>query len=319
MKFLKPANLPPDQYEIIEKEINKFWEKILYIPLLRIINDSIGAFSVQNSINVVKDAILRGRIQYNEGNFSGNFNASITKELKKMGAKYDKKTGNYNIRVTNLPLTIQTAIGTAQHTFEKAHNDAIKHLDTITPEYIQLELEGLDFETQYQNVLKDLDKKVIDSLKAITIEPKMNPGMLDKIAEDYSDNLKLYIKGWTEENVLSLREKVYKNTFTGYRAENLVQEIQKNYNTSEHKAKFLAKQETNLLSATFRKERFQGAGVNEYKWRIRGFRTRPDHKRLDGKVFSWDSPPITNTKTGERNHPQQDYNCFCTAIPIARF
>jgi uncharacterized protein with gpF-like domain len=46
---------------------------------------------------------------------------------------------------------------------------------------------------------------------------------------------------------------------------------------------------------------------------------RPDHKRLDGKIFNWDDAPISNTKTGKRAHPGQDYGCNCVARPIVDF
>ena len=118
---------------------------------------------------------------------------------------------------------------------------------------------------------------------------------------------------------MKLREEVNENTFSGFRSDRLLKSLQSNYGVSLSKAKFLAKQETSLLTSKYREQRYKSAGVNKYKWEIRGFRTRDDHRKLQGQIFTWDTPPITNTKTGARNHPGEDYNCYCTAIAIAEF
>ena len=39
------------------------------------------------------------------------------------------------------------------------------------------------------------------------------------------------------------------------------------------------------------------------------------HKDLDGKIFEFANPPITNEK-GDRNNPGEDWQCRCEAIPI---
>jgi SPP1 gp7 family putative phage head morphogenesis protein len=94
---------------------------------------------------------------------------------------------------------------------------------------------------------------------------------------------------------------------------------------SANKAKFLARQETSLMTTKLKETRYREAGVNEYKWKtVAGSKlhpVRPSHKILEGRIFRWDDPPIT-TPPGEavrRNNPGQDYNCRCFAQPIVRF
>jgi uncharacterized protein with gpF-like domain len=56
-----------------------------------------------------------------------------------------------------------------------------------------------------------------------------------------------------------------------------------------------------------------------YVWRIDAAdlsRTRPDHRRLAGKKFRWDDPPIVNSRTGERGNPGMDTHCRCWAEPV---
>jgi SPP1 gp7 family putative phage head morphogenesis protein len=79
------------------------------------------------------------------------------------------------------------------------------------------------------------------------------------------------------------------------------------------------------MIAAYKKEKYTSAGVNKYKWRcVAGsplHPVRPSHKALNGKIFSFDDPPIT-TMPGEpvrRNNPREDYGCRCHAVPIVEF
>jgi len=47
----------------------------------------------------------------------------------------------------------------------------------------------------------------------------------------------------------------------------------------------------------------------QYVWETRGdAKVRLSHRRNEGKIFRWDTPPPTG-------HPGQDYNCRCLALP----
>jgi len=58
------------------------------------------------------------------------------------------------------------------------------------------------------------------------------------------------------------------------------------------------------------------AGVSRYEWSSSADeRVRPRHRELDGQTFSWDDPPVTNDD-GDTNHPGEDYQCRCIAVPV---
>lgn len=317
MRQLEPIIVKPENYENLEKTISKFWIELFYKPILDIIKSQ-SDFLV-NDNNIIKEALLKGTIQFVDGSFSGNFNSKITKELKRLGANFDKRTGRFNIKATKLPLDIQSMLTISRLKFEKMNNLVLGYVDNIDESIINFSIGELPLKKDYLDITSDLDKEFNKTTASLALNFKMKQNIAENLANNYSENMKLYIKSWTEENILKLREQVYKNTFEGFRAENLIKIIQDNYDVSLNKAKFLARQETSLLTSKFREERYTDAGINEYKWRMRGFHTREDHKLLNGKIFTWSNPPITNRKTGERNHPGEDYNCFCTAIPIVRF
>lgn len=59
-------------------------------------------------------------------------------------------------------------------------------------------------------------------------------------------------------------------------------------------------------------------GYGRYIWTTRrDNRVRPDHARLEGRICSWNDPPIVDLRSGRRAHPGGDYNCRCSASPLA--
>ena len=67
----------------------------------------------------------------------------------------------------------------------------------------------------------------------------------------------------------------------------------------------------------YKTDKYKDAGVTQFTWSSsHDRRVRPDHAALDGQIFDYDHPPITNRATGARNLPGQDYGpCRCQDIP----
>lgn len=60
------------------------------------------------------------------------------------------------------------------------------------------------------------------------------------------------------------------------------------------------------------------SGFDRYVWTTRkDDRVRPDHARLEGRICSWNDPPVVDLRSGRHAHPGEDYNCRCTAAPLA--
>ena len=206
---------------------------------------------------------------------------------------------------------IKSALVVQEDTIRNLGNSVVKHIDNIDMDAI---LDEMAIGKTYQSVIESMNK---DILKTITIDSEMTQETAKIIAEEYTNNLRLYINKWNSDNILKLRASVLDNTLKGGRMEALVDSIEKNYNVSKNKARFLARQETSLLMSTMRETRYKDAGVTKYIWSTSGKKNvRDDHKKLDGTIQSWDNPPIVDSSTGRRGHPGEDYNCFCVAIPI---
>jgi len=57
-------------------------------------------------------------------------------------------------------------------------------------------------------------------------------------------------------------------------------------------------------------------GFDRYVWTTKkDSKVRPDHARLEGRIISWNDPPVVDLRSGRHAHPGEDYNCRCTAAP----
>lgn len=320
MKLLQPIIDKPQYSKEIEAKINEFFKQIFYAPIAKILKENLNRKLVINAAigplsedTPLRQAILMGTVQYNDGRFTGQFTSAVSRELRRLGANYRAKTQAFHLPVDKVPVDIRMAAGMAADKFKKAFDYIKAYLDNIN---IDQMIKDFTVKTAYESTINDLDKQFKQTVKTGFNPPILTQEMKSKISQEYSENLKLYIKGWTEENILKLRQEVDKNSSEGYRSSNLEKILQENYGISKTKAKFLARQETSLFVSTFRENRYKDAGITQYRWRTAGdSRVRDRHAELDGKIFSFDDPPITDNK-GNRNNPGMDFGCRCIALPV---
>lgn len=156
---------------------------------------------------------------------------------------------------------------------------------------------------------------------------------------DPGQGLSPWINSFVDKNVdliqsvaaeqLGEMEDLVSDATTGQvRVESLADDIMERFNVTESRAELIARDQTLKANANLTQLRQQQAGVTQYIWTCSGderVRGRPggvwaksdsDHWSLDGQTCDWANPPITNPKTGARNHPGEDYQCRCTATPL---
>lgn len=314
---LPPIRETPEDFDRLEVELRELFRKEIYLPLLKELN--LKPATVQNALDDLVKAISSGRITFYRGNFKGRFSATTSRELKKLGATWDRKQGQWKVPLSQLPVDVRTAIGASSSRFDQMAHAIDQKLQKMLPGEIA---DKLKTERFFDATIFKTNKKIEDQLRGITVAPQLTDNARARIAREYTENLKLYVKKFTEEETLKLREQVRKSAFAGNRYENLVEMLQKSYAVSINKAKFLARQETSLLMSKFKESRYRDAGSQQYRWRcVVGspkHPVRPYHKRLDGTLQDWSSPPIIDEQ-GHRKHPGEDYNCRCVARPILKF
>jgi SPP1 gp7 family putative phage head morphogenesis protein len=111
-----------------------------------------------------------------------------------------------------------------------------------------------------------------------------------------------------------VHELTLKGLEEGTRGTDIFKEIMRSGEVSSSKARTIARTETSRTAATFAESRALRIGSEGYIWRTsEDGDVRKDHRELDGKIFTWDNPPIADKRNGARAHPGCIYNCRCWA------
>jgi SPP1 gp7 family putative phage head morphogenesis protein len=312
MKALPPLRLKDKYYRYIRDEITRIFDELVYQPLAKAVD--IPVKEIRNAKKGLLEAVRTGTIWYQGGTFYGTFNAATTQELRRIGAQWNGRDGTWSIAPGDMPPEISMAQANAELEYQNIQRKVLQTLDNIKVESIN---RLSDVPDKYMQTIDWMEGDFQRSINAIAIPPKLTEMQRGAIAAEWGQNLDLYIKSWTEQNILKLRTEVQSNAFEGRRASQLVKHLQENYGVAKRKAEFLARQETSLLMSKFRETRYKDIGANTYKWvGAMDSRERPDHKALEGKVFDWTSPPVVDQRTGRRGHPGEDFGCRCVAVAL---
>lgn len=286
----------------------------IFAPLFDILKSSNQ--KVNASTTALRNALSSGRLQYVNGFFVGPLNAAISKELRGIGAVYNKVKKAYKLGRSNLPQDVMLAISEANIKAAQLKDKIDDFLKAIEGKKLAVP----ELEPFFGNTISGLNKQFAKTTKVLTgqdLEIPLRPDLMEKMKEAYTENLDMYISDWQDKQVLRLRKKVAQNVETGFRAEQLIKDIQAEKRVSYNKAKFLAKQETSLMVSKYRQVRYEDIGIRRYQWSTsHDQRVRPDHAHLQGKIFRFDQPPVTDLHTMARNNPGEDFNCRCIAIPV---
>lgn len=315
MKTLPQIKTDSKQEAIIYRKIRQYFDEVFFNYMHEVLKPDFNRF--ENSSGLAS-AIKIGKIKYINGTFvAKNMSNKLAKEIEALGGKYSKAYNGYRLSVDKMPPELVQAVSEYENRNQDRVKKMLHYLDGIeeNKDYIT---QNLNFDIEVERIGENLEAQLKRSLATIdTIPPEMTSYQLAQIAQNYTYNLNYYINKWTQNEIFSLRKDLNKFVLSGVRAENLEEIIKHHQDVSENKARFLARQETKLLVAEYRKNRFKQAGVTKYRWStVLDGRERELHKKLHGRIFSWDNPPIIDEVTGQRGNPGEAYNCRCMAIPI---
>lgn len=309
---LKPISEPVRDIQELEAYLLSVLRKYFYAPMMK----ELGIRSIQNSKGGLLEAIESGTLRYSGTGFVGKFTARTSKALKDLGAKWTR--GVWEIPTEALSVDIQRAI------YSQAAKDKVlkEKFAGIT---IEVPADKLNLKRPFDKVTRKVEQEIHrsfpENVKRLIISPRPSPAAKDVIEKTYTENLKLAIRDFSKDEVVRLRKQVEEHVFNGDRYESLTDILKQSFGIAKRKAKFLARQETNLLTAKLTEQRYAEAGVDDYEWRIvtgtEAHPVRKMHRALDKTKQKFSRPPITNPQ-GNRNNPKQDYNCRCVAIPILK-
>lgn len=153
----------------------------------------------------------------------------------------------------------------------------------------------------------DLPESMISTLQAATAR---NVGLIKSIQSKFHEQIAQEVL-----NNIGDQQAVYEN------AKKLVSRVYFHGETTEERARLIARDQVSKMSSEMSAARAKSAGITKFKWRHSGASNEPRklHKRYDGQVFSYDDLPIIDERTQERGLPGQAINCRCVAIPIIDF
>jgi SPP1 gp7 family putative phage head morphogenesis protein len=316
---LPPVRETTEDFDALEDVISELFRSEIYLPLMEEVEKEEPAKVLKNSPSMLLEAIRSGRIKFYRGKFNGKLNSTLSRELRRIGAKFDRSDKVYKMPLSKLPPDVRNAIAISESRFEKSVASIKRKLSQMLPEKIA---DKLDASKIFDASIYKADKSINETLGGITVSPTLTDEGRAKLASEYNNNMKRYIQDWTQKEIKKIRQDVERSAMSGFRYENLVDMIQERYGVSLNKAKFLARQETGLMMSKFRETRYQAAGSEGYYWTCvvgsANHPVRPMHKALDGKFIRWDNPPITDPQ-GRRNHAGEDFNCRCFPKPVLRF
>ena len=313
MKFLPAQRMKSSYFFPIEIDISRMFYGAIYKPILTIMRDyHEPANDLLNSIDVLVAAFNSGNIMYENGNISGKFNAKISYELRKIGAKFNKVKRCYTIDPINLPSALRVHAAQSARKAQELHDSIKKALDD-TYDNLTVSIPGYDLDTD--KVYNRMHGDVKRDLRGMVVLQDLNESQRKKILQGYTDNVRTYAKNHAIEQFKSIRKAVEENATEGNRYDSLQARIEHLLSVSRSKANFIARQETSNFMSSFHEALYSGNGVEYYKWSARPV-ARPDHRALNGRIFRYDTPPIVDRSTGRRGNPGQDFGCLCVDIPM---
>ncbi len=181
----------------------------------------------------------------------------------------------------------------------KDYEDAVKEEEKAAKELAEFQAD------KYQNA-PQLDITIDD----IALDSKSK-----EIAEDYTYNMKYWVKNWEAKNIIEMRKEVLKMLQDGARVPRLQEYFEKRWDIAKNKAKFLAENESHLAASVIKATDYQKMGCPGYEWgRSTSKEKRELHKQYYGKVFNWNDKPVIDEKLGIKGYPRQIWNCKCQML-----
>lgn len=158
-------------------------------------------------------------------------------------------------------------------------------------------------------------KSVLSATK-IDLAPILSPSDMSAILKASADWNAALIKDISSEAQRRISNIVYAGLQQGTSRYEIAKQIVDATGMSRKRARNIAVDQTNKLTANLNKARQQQAGIDKYKWRHSAkLHARPVHLARNGKVFPWTGPGSVPPD----DQPSIPPFCGCTAVPVVTF
>jgi SPP1 gp7 family putative phage head morphogenesis protein len=189
----------------------------------------------------------------------------------------------------------------------KAYSDMLKGWATQTASNMLMDV-ALRDEQAWQTMAKELSRGLREEIRNAPTGRVMQALLAEQVT-------------LIQSIPLEAAQRVHRLTLEGIenstRAKEIAAEIMRTEEVTTSRAVLIARTEVARTSTTLTQARAQSIGADSYIWRTSGDSTvRSDHKKLNGKIFQWNNPPVADERSGERANPGCIWNCRCFAEPI---
>lgn len=156
-----------------------------------------------------------------------------------------------------------------------------------------------------------VDKSLGVDLAAIVRNEDLGAYLRDAVARNAA-----LIKSLKQDAVKDIRRLVFQAKIDGRSAKSLSKEIAERFEVHANRAKLIAEDQINKLTADLNRLRQAQAGVKTYRWQTsRDERVRPRHRNLHRTEYRWGEP--TGAEGGLP--PGQPVRCRCSARAVIEF
>ncbi len=298
----------------IAADVIGYFQEVLITPL-----ESALVGARRNAISSeLKAALESGRVWYADGEFKGDFNAHISAELSRMGAKHRARYSSFAIPLASIPLDVRQSIYEARDSSSKTIA-ALAALVLLMRANVEEAPTGIDIRPTEKKILDAANAEFNQALKDFdeAREHVGIPANMKADAEAINEAIKEDAKRVLREELEKLSEELAQLGATDAPLDALKKTIERAKKRVLHRTRSMSEHAAALLLSQYRREQAKRMGLSSYIWRtMRDHRVRHDHRLLDGKTFRWDSPPITNLHTGERHAPGEDVACRCVPLNL---
>lgn len=167
-----------------------------------------------------------------------------------------------------------------------------------------------------------LGQSLKDASGGVTLRTDVVGGAVaDVVKASIKQNVAL-IKSIPDQYFLEIEGEVMRSIQSGRGLADLQPALEARYGITKRRAAFIARDQTAKATTAINQARMQGLGVKKFKWLHSGGGKdpRPLHEHtLNGKVFSFDDPPVIDERTGQKGLPGVLPSCRCRMVPVIEF
>lgn len=262
--------------------------------------------SVLDFLNKVADTLVNI-------NFEGFIKKAVTGMFKKLQKDIFQAASEKKIPVLELTFTKPVL---------DIPKEKLKDIDKYWAEYDKKleelrKLQKKEPSAAIKEEINKLNQEAFENAPDVEIDVKELDWQSRKIAEDYTYNMKYWVKKWEAKNIIKMRQEVLEMVRKGQRIPDIQEYFEKRWKIAKDKEHFLAKNESHLAASTIKATEFQRLGCKRFMWgRSSSKEKRKLHEQYYNKVFYFDDPPVIDEKLNIKGLPRQIWNCLCHILVV---